>query len=150
MRRSGLLPLMLLSFGLPAWSTDIDSIESCITAIEADPSRAREAAAVWHRLGGGADARTCEAFALEAMGARRVAAEMLTELAQDTNVALSFPERAILFDRATLQWQALEEWTPARGWTQPWAFMLKHRLPWKSWRPMIRPSRPRPWPCHSC
>ena len=97
--------VFLLLIPLPA-KAEIRTLEACAAAIEEDADGALSEAARWITLGGGAAARLCEASALQALGADRLAAMKLTELAQDPGVALSADERAVLFIDASAIWRA--------------------------------------------
>ncbi|MEO0387075.1 MAG: hypothetical protein AAF281_06025 [Pseudomonadota bacterium] len=83
------------------------TLAECARALDKDPAAAREAAARWRVLGDGAPARICEAYALEALGAERLAAVRLTDLAQDRGVVLSAAERGKLLEEAAALWSAL-------------------------------------------
>lgn len=83
---------------------EIASVETCRTAIAADPAAAREDAALWTRSGGGIPARLCEAAALEAQGATASAARMLTELGEDTTRAMQADLRATILADAARLW----------------------------------------------
>lgn len=72
----------------------------------ADPSSAREQAALWERSGGGVAARLCEAEALAAMGAHGSAALLLTRLAENPNRAMGADLRAVVLGDAAAQWLA--------------------------------------------
>ena len=91
---------------VPAARAEIRSTEACAAAIAADPAAAREEAAVWTRLGGGAEAELCEAAALEAMGADGSAARILTGLAGDPRRALPPGLRATIYQDAARLWLA--------------------------------------------
>jgi tetratricopeptide (TPR) repeat protein len=99
----------------PADAAQIEGPDDCAPAIAADPALAREAAARWHRLGGGVPARLCEAAALEALGAHRSAATLLTRLAENPNRALPVEVRATTFVDAALLWLAVGEPDLARA-----------------------------------
>ncbi len=83
---------------------EITSIETCRAAIDADPARAREDAALWSRSGGGIPARLCEAAALEAQGATASAARMLTDLGSDAARAMPAELRATVLTDAARLW----------------------------------------------
>ncbi len=85
---------------------EINSIETCRAAIAADPVAAREEAAIWTRLGGGVEARLCEAATLEALGADATAARLLTALAENPNRAIDPFRRAVIFEDAARLWLA--------------------------------------------
>jgi len=89
--------------------------EDCAPAIAADAAAAREAAAVWSRLGGGVPARLCEAAALEAMGATANAAVLLTRLAENPNRALGADLRTTIFGDAARAWLRVERPDLARA-----------------------------------
>ena len=82
----------------------LSSAEECEAEIKASPSTAREKAALWYRLGGGTEARLCEAAALEAMGADATAAQLLTQVAQNPNRAMDLVLRAITYGDAARLW----------------------------------------------
>lgn len=102
------LPFALLVLAGPA-DAAIRSMAECRAAIAADANRAREEAAQWVRFGGGAEARVCEARALEALGARKNAAVILTETASDRGNGLPAATRANLLREAGRLWLALGE-----------------------------------------
>ena len=85
-------------------AAEINSLETCRAAISEDPDAAREDAAIWNRLGGGVEARICEAAALEALGANATAARILTALAENPNRVIDLPARAILFEDGARLW----------------------------------------------
>jgi tetratricopeptide (TPR) repeat protein len=103
-RMSRLLALLLLA-AAPA-AADIRSAEDCAAAVAVDPAAAREAAAVWQRLGGGVPARLCEAEALAALGAHATSAQLLTGLATNPNRAMPAALRATVLADAGRQWLA--------------------------------------------
>lgn len=82
----------------------ISSAADCAAEIKTDPSTAREKAALWYRLGGGVEARLCEASALEAMGAEATAAQLLTQVAQNPNRAMDLDLRATTYEDAARIW----------------------------------------------
>lgn len=84
------------------------SAEDCEAAIKADPATAREKAALWYRLGGGTEARLCEASALEAMGADATAAQLLTGVAQNPNRAMDMGLRSTVYEDAARLWLRLD------------------------------------------
>lgn len=86
----------------------IGSAEQCQTEIIRDASTAREKAALWYRLGGGVEARFCEAAALDAMGADASAARILTALAQNPNRAMDMGLRATTYEDAARLWLGLD------------------------------------------
>jgi hypothetical protein len=87
----------------PALTAEIRSAAACGPAVAADAEAAREAASHWYRHGGCAEARLCEAAALEALGAHATAAALLTRLAENPNRVLPRHLRgAILADAARL------------------------------------------------
>lgn len=104
MRRLFLLALALAPTAAPAAPMEITRVEDCAPAVAADPSAAREQAAIWYRLGGGTAARLCEAQALEALGADATAAQLLTGLGQNTNRAMLPDLRASVFEDAARLW----------------------------------------------
>ncbi|GIX13935.1 MAG: hypothetical protein KatS3mg118_1894 [Paracoccaceae bacterium] len=107
MRIPVLLALVLL---LPApGRAAIDSMAACMARIAEDPQAAREEAARWLVLGGGAEARACEARALEALGARGSAAVILAELAADRGNGLPKATRAAMLRDAGRLWLAEEQ-----------------------------------------
>ena len=97
-----LLPVVLAS---PA-AAEIRSAEDCAAAVAADPAAAREAAAVWTRLGGGVPARLCEADALAAMGAHATAAQILVAVGANPNRAIPPHVRAVVLADGAGQWLA--------------------------------------------
>lgn len=92
----------------PLTDHGIVSAEQCQTEIRRDPSTAREKAALWYRLGGGVEARFCEAAALDAMGADASAARLLTALAQNPNRAMDIGLRATTYEDAARLWLGLD------------------------------------------
>ncbi|HEU0223747.1 MAG TPA: tetratricopeptide repeat protein [Paracoccaceae bacterium] len=105
-----LLPILLILLPLPA-GAEIRSMAECVAAIGTRPSVAREEAAQWATFGGGAEAKACEARALEALGAKTTAAVILTEVASDRGNGLPAATRAALLRDAGRLW--LEEGQPA-------------------------------------
>ena len=97
--------LLLLVLATPA-AAEIRSAEDCAAAISADPAAAREAAAVWTRLGGGVPARLCEADALAAMGAHATAARILIAVGANPNRAIPSRVRAVVLADGAGQWLA--------------------------------------------
>jgi tetratricopeptide (TPR) repeat protein len=83
---------------------EIRSAEACAEAVEIDAEAAREGAAHWYRHGGGAEARLCEAAALEALGAHATAATLLTRLAENPNRVLPRDLRGIILADAARLW----------------------------------------------
>lgn len=63
-----------------AASAQSDRYQSCLAQAQSEPAAAREAAAQWEAIGGGAPARHCAAIALIGLGAELRAAEILTEI----------------------------------------------------------------------
>lgn len=57
----------------------------CLEAAQTDPARGRERAMQWAAIGGGAEARHCGAIALIGLGAHRMAAEELADIATARN-----------------------------------------------------------------
>ncbi len=104
LRRCFLVALLFSPVSAFATTVEITKPEECAPAIAANPEAAREAAAVWSRLGGGAPARLCEAAALEAMGATVTAAQMLTALGENDNRALVPAARASILEDAGRLW----------------------------------------------
>ncbi len=90
--------------GVPADAVEIRSADACGPAVAADAEAAREAAAHWYRHGGGAEARLCEAAALEALGAHATAAALLTRLAENPNRVLPRDLRATILADAARLW----------------------------------------------
>jgi tetratricopeptide (TPR) repeat protein len=90
----------------PASAAEIRSAEECRLAVAADAPSAREAASVWKRLGGGTEAELCEAEALEAMGAFRSAASILTRLGENPKRALPLALRTSVLEDAARLWLA--------------------------------------------
>jgi tetratricopeptide (TPR) repeat protein len=86
----------------------IASAADCEAAIKSGPAQAREKAALWYRLGGGTEARLCEAAALEAMGADATAAQLLTGVAQNPNRAMDLNLRATTYEDAARLWLRLD------------------------------------------
>lgn len=86
----------------------IASAAECEAAIKVDPAATREKAALWYRLGGGTEARLCEAAALEAMGADATAAQLLTGVAQNPNRAMDSRLRATTYEDAARLWLRLD------------------------------------------
>ena len=86
----------------------IASAQECEASIKVDPAATREKAALWYRLGGGTEARLCEAAALEAMGADATAARLLTGLAQNPNRAMGSDLRATTYEDAARLWLRLD------------------------------------------
>ncbi|RMF34745.1 MAG: hypothetical protein D6754_14490 [Alphaproteobacteria bacterium] len=76
----------------------------CMARIGANPTVAREEAAQWFVLGGGAEAKTCEARALEALGARGTAAVILAGIAADRGNGLPKATRAAMMQDAGRLW----------------------------------------------
>ncbi|HRO12914.1 hypothetical protein [Amaricoccus sp.] len=101
MRRLFLIALLAAP---PAQAVEVRTPEACNAAIAADPEAAREAAAVWQRMGGGVPARLCEAAALAALGAHGTAARLLTSLATNPNRAVSPGLRAVILADGARQW----------------------------------------------
>jgi tetratricopeptide (TPR) repeat protein len=99
------LVLAALLAAAPA-AAEIRSAEDCAAAVAADPAAAREAAAVWQRLGGGVPARLCEAEALAALGAHATAARLLTRLAENPNRAIGPALRAVVLTDGAGEWLA--------------------------------------------
>lgn len=97
--------LLLLLLAAPA-EAEIRSAEDCAAAVASDPGAAREAAAVWERLGGGVPAQLCEADALAAMGAHGTAATLLTRLGETPERAVGAGLRAVILGDAARQWLA--------------------------------------------
>jgi tetratricopeptide (TPR) repeat protein len=93
-----------VSAAFPVHALEIRSADECGPAVAADPEAAREAAAHWYRHGGGAEARLCEAAALEALGAHATAAALLTRLAENPNRVLPRSLRATILADAARLW----------------------------------------------
>ncbi len=89
----------------PLNDSEITSAAECEAEIARAPSTAREKAALWYRLGGGVEARLCEASALEAMGADATAAQLLTQVAQNPNRVMDLDLRATTYEDAARLWQ---------------------------------------------
>lgn len=100
--RSVICLALLLS--ATASNAEINSVETCRTAIAEDPQVAREDASVWFRNGGGVPARLCEAAALEEMGANATAARILTGMAANPNRAMDAVLRATIFADGARLW----------------------------------------------
>jgi tetratricopeptide (TPR) repeat protein len=98
--------LALAALAAAPAAAEIRSAADCAAAIAEDAAAAREAAAVWTRLGGGAEAEICEAAALEAMGAMGAAALILTELAENRRRALPAALRLAVYEDAARLWLA--------------------------------------------
>lgn len=107
--------LLVLLAVAPAARAEIGTLEECDAAIAANPDAAREDAAQWVRLGGGAPARLCEAAALEALGAHATAAQLLTGLAENPNRAINPPIRAVILEDAARLWLVAERPDLARA-----------------------------------
>lgn len=104
-------PCLLALAGLaagPVRAEAIASAEACSAAVAADPAKAREAAALWERSGGGVAARLCEADALAAMGAHVTAATLLTRLGETPGRAIGAGLRAVIFGDAAREWLAAD------------------------------------------
>lgn len=100
------LLLWPVSLVLPGSAHALGSMAECMQRITEDPQRAREEAAQWLVLGGGAEARACEARALEALGARVTAAAILAEVAADWGNGLPAFSRAAMMRDAGRLWLA--------------------------------------------
>lgn len=87
---------------------EIRDAAACEAAIAADPATAREQAALWNRLGGGAEAEVCEAAALEALQAYGSAAGILTRLAENRRRLLAPALRLSIYEDAARLWLADE------------------------------------------
>lgn len=98
----------LAATALPA-GAGITNSDECKAALAANPTQAREDAAVWERSGGGVPARLCSAAALAALGAHATAAQMLTAVAENPNRAMSTHLRAQVLADAADQWLAAEK-----------------------------------------
>jgi tetratricopeptide (TPR) repeat protein len=96
---------LLVVLAAPA-AAEVRSAEDCAAAVAADPAAAREAAAVWTRLGGGVPARLCEADALAAMGAHATAAQILVALGANPNRSIPSAVRAVVLADGAGQWLA--------------------------------------------
>ena len=107
--------LALLLAASPAAAAEIRTPAQCDAAVAADPAAAREAAAVWQRMGGGVPARLCEASALSALGAHATAAQLLTNLAANPNRAMSAGLRAVILTDGARQWLAADRPDLARA-----------------------------------
>jgi tetratricopeptide (TPR) repeat protein len=99
----------LLSLGAAPATAAIASLAECEAAVKADPALAREEAAGWAVLGGGALAKACEAMALEALGATKTAAAILTDVAVDRSNGLSAEARVDFLADAARLWLAARE-----------------------------------------
>jgi tetratricopeptide (TPR) repeat protein len=99
----------------PAARAEIRSADECAAAVAANPSAAREEAAVWFRMGGGVPARLCEASALAAMGAHGTAAELLTAVATNPNRAIPADARAVILADGARLWLAADRPDLARA-----------------------------------
>ena len=104
MRRLFLIALLAAAPISAGAAAEIRTPDECNAAIAADPAAAREAAAVWQRMGGGVPARLCEAAALAALGAHGTAARLLTSLAANPNRAISAGLRAVILVDGARQW----------------------------------------------
>ena len=100
--------LLAATLPVPAHAA-ITNTDECKAALAADPTRAREDAAVWERSGGGVPARLCSAAALAALGAHATAAQILTAVAENPNRAMSATLRAAVLADAADQWLAASE-----------------------------------------
>lgn len=97
--------LLIACLLLPAAArAEVASMADCAARIAEDPQLAREEAAQWFVLGGGAEARACEARALEALGARGTAAVILAEMAADRGNGLPAVTRAAMMRDAGRLW----------------------------------------------
>lgn len=114
MRRLIAAGLLAAALPIPATAA-ITNTDECKAALAADPTKAREDAAVWEREGGGVPARLCSAAALAALGAHATAAQMLTAVAENPNRAMSVTLRATVLADAADQWLAAGEPHLARG-----------------------------------
>ncbi|MEM9048744.1 MAG: tetratricopeptide repeat protein [Pseudomonadota bacterium] len=101
-----LLPLLLPLAAPTGPALALTSMADCMQRIAQDPQRAREEAAQWLVLGGGAEARACEARALEALGANVTAAAILAEVAADWGNGLPAFSRAAMMRDAGRLWLA--------------------------------------------
>ncbi len=100
--------LIAVCAAAPAAHAEIRTTQDCTAAVAANPSAAREEAAIWERLGGGVPARLCEAAALAAQGAHATAARILTSVADNPNRAMSAGLRATVLTDGARQWLAAE------------------------------------------
>lgn len=104
MHRAALVLAIALAQTPAGARPEIASAAECAAALAADPAAAREAAARWRVLGGGAEAEVCEAAALEAVGAPGAAALILTRLAENPRRALAPSLRLAVFEDAARLW----------------------------------------------
>ncbi len=80
----------------------------CLERARDNPTKAREEAAQWQALGGGAEAKHCGAIALIGLGAEGRAAMLLTEVGSEKNSSLTAPDRAAALMLAGDLWLRLE------------------------------------------
>lgn len=71
-----------------------ETYEACLEEARDDPARARETAAKWEAIGGGAQAKHCGAIALIGLGAEARAAELLTDVGSGPGGELGALDRA--------------------------------------------------------
>lgn len=81
--------------------------EACIDLAQTNADGAREEAARWQAVGGGAQARHCAAIALIAQGAEREAAEILTEIGSNPTSGLQNADRVSMLTLAGELWLQL-------------------------------------------
>ncbi|MEO1292028.1 MAG: tetratricopeptide repeat protein [Pseudomonadota bacterium] len=106
-RKAVALGIVVLSAGVPGYAAaQVSDYEACLKLAETDPATAREAAARWEAIGGGAPSRHCGAVALMGLGANKQAAEILTGIGTEPG-ALSASDRAAALQLAGQLW--LEE-----------------------------------------
>ncbi|MEO1330916.1 MAG: tetratricopeptide repeat protein, partial [Pseudomonadota bacterium] len=98
--------LVAIAAAVPA-AAQSERYRECLEQARDQPARAREAAAQWRALGGGAEAKHCAAIALIGMGAERHAAILLTEVGTESG-ALSAADRAGALLLAGDLWLRLE------------------------------------------
>lgn len=89
-------------------SADQLDLPQCLAATSVDPSRARELAAQWAALGGGAAAAFCAGEALEAVSADRAAAQNYLQAGVEGGV-LTSAQRIEALDRAGALWLEADE-----------------------------------------
>lgn len=104
--------LMLVAPLGPAAAQTVD-YGRCLDMAQSDPERARDQAARWAALGGGAPARHCAAIALIGLGADRLAAEELTIIGS-TPGEISIDDRVAALLLAGDLWLSLDVTGAAR------------------------------------
>lgn len=126
----------------PAWGQPADPVkagaaeelrskryEDCITLAQTDAFAAREEAARWEAVGGGARARHCAAIALIAQHAEREAAQILTEIGSAPESRLNAEDRISILSLAGELWLQLGRHELAkRSYGQALKLSPDHRL----------------------